>query len=155
EEMARLAAKACGAKASQALVLSTGIIGNFLPMEKISAGIETVAGSLGSDEKSLIAAAQGMLTTDTRHKLAGRSVKIGGRDIQITGMAKGAAMIGPNMATMLGVILTDALLDVSTAQELLSSVADETFNCISVDGHMSTNDTVLLLANGAASVPKL
>jgi glutamate N-acetyltransferase/amino-acid N-acetyltransferase len=70
-------------------------------------------------------------------------------------MAKGAAMIGPNMATMLAVLMTDATLDVPTAQELLGAVADETFNCISVDGHMSTNDTVLLLANGAAGGPKL
>jgi len=155
QEMARLAAEACGAKASQALVLSTGIIGAFLPMEKIAAGITTVAAVLGTDEPSLTAAAQGMLTTDTRHKLAGRSIKLGGREVQITGMAKGAAMIGPNMATMLAVLMTDALLDVSTAQELLSTVADETFNCISVDGHMSTNDTVLFLANGAASGPKL
>jgi glutamate N-acetyltransferase/amino-acid N-acetyltransferase len=91
-----------------------------------------------------------MLTTDTVHKLAGRQLKLGGRTIQITGMAKGAAMIGPNMATMLGLVLTDAPLTSESAQQLLSGVADRTFNCISVDGHMSTNDTVLLVANGAA-----
>lgn len=155
EEMARLAATACGAAASQALVLSTGIIGNFLPMDKISQGIGAASAALSGDEDALVAAARGMLTTDTTHKLAGRSLALGGRTIQITGMAKGAAMIGPNMATMLGVLLTDAPLDVQTAQELLADVADQSFNCISVDGHMSTNDTVLLVANGAAGGAKL
>ena len=149
-EMARLAAAACGAAASQALVLSTGIIGNFLDMGKISAGILAAADKLASGEENLVAAARGMLTTDTRHKIAGRRIEVEGRSFQVTGMAKGAAMIGPNMATMLGLILTDAPLDVTVAQELLGDVADRSFNCISVDGHMSTNDTVLLLANGAA-----
>ncbi len=98
----------------------------------------------------MLAAARGILTTDTRHKLSGRQITVGGRKVQITGMAKGAAMIGPNMATMLGLVLTDAPLDTATAQATLRDVVDQTFNCISVDGHMSTNDTVLLLANGAA-----
>ena len=103
------------------------------------------------DEASLIAAARGMLTTDTVHKMAGRTLTIGGRTIQITGMAKGAAMIGPNMATMLALILTDAPLDAGRGPDgAARPPADESFNCISVDGHMSTNDTVLLLANGAA-----
>ncbi len=150
EEMARTAASVCGAKETQALVLSTGIIGAFLPMEKILPGIQSAAKELQSSDDALVAAARGMLTTDSVHKLAGRRLKLGGRDIQITGMAKGAAMIGPNMATMLGLVLTDAPLDVASAQEALSAVVDESFNCISVDGHMSTNDTVLLLANGAA-----
>jgi glutamate N-acetyltransferase / amino-acid N-acetyltransferase len=131
-------------------VLSTGVIGHFLELDKIAAGIRDAAAALGSDEESLIAAARGMLTTDTTHKVAGRTLQLGGRSISVTGMCKGAAMIGPNMATMLGLVLTDAALDTATAQEMLSTVADETFNCISVDGHMSTNDTVLLLANGAA-----
>lgn len=96
-----------------------------------------------------------MLTTDTTHKLASRTVKLGSHSVVLTGMAKGAAMIGPNMATMLGLVLTDAALDVAVAQEMLSEVADQTFNCISVDGHMSTNDTVLLVANGASGGPAL
>jgi glutamate N-acetyltransferase / amino-acid N-acetyltransferase len=150
QEMARLAAVACGAEEHQALVLSTGIIGEFLPMEKISQGIADAALKLGRDENSLISAARGMLTTDTVHKLSGRTVKIGSREIQITGMAKGAAMMGPNMATMLALILTDAPLDAESAQAALSSATDNSFNCMSVDGHMSTNDTVLFLANGAA-----
>jgi len=150
EEMARLAAVACGAEPDQALVLSTGVIGAFLPMDKINLGIADAARNLGRSESSLIAAARGMLTTDTIHKLAGRTLTIAGREIQITGMAKGAAMMGPNMATMLALILTDAALAPADAQTALRSATAESFNCMSVDGHMSTNDTVLLLANGAA-----
>ena len=150
EEMARLAAAACAAEADQALVLSTGVIGAFLPMDRVAQGIAAAAVKLGRSESSLIAAARGMLTTDTIHKLAGRTVSIAGRDIQITGMAKGAAMMGPNMATMLALIMTDAALRPAVAQAALTAAANESFNCMSVDGHMSTNDTVLLLANGAA-----
>lgn len=148
--MARLAAEACGAEADQALVLSTGIIGAYMPMEKIAAGIQAAVGQLGDDENALLDASRGMLTTDTVHKLAGRTLHLGDREVQITGMAKGAAMIGPNMATMLGLILTDAPLMPQLAQQMLKASADDTFNCISVEGHMSTNDTVLLLANGQA-----
>jgi glutamate N-acetyltransferase/amino-acid N-acetyltransferase len=108
EKMAAFAAAVCGGKDDEALVLSTGIIGQFLPMDKIEQGISAAAVKLGSTEASLVSAARGMMTTDTVHKLAGRSLSIGGRDVQITGMAKGAAMIGPNMATMLAVILTYA-----------------------------------------------
>lgn len=150
EEMARLAAAACGAEPDQALILSTGVIGSFLPMEKIAQGITAAAVKLGRSETSLIAAARGMLTTDTIHKLAGRTITIDGREIQITGMAKGAAMMGPNMATMLALVMTDAPLTPTAAQAALSAATDDSFNCMSVDGHMSTNDTVLLLANGAA-----
>jgi glutamate N-acetyltransferase / amino-acid N-acetyltransferase len=150
EEMARLAAVACGAEADQALVLSTGVIGSFLPMEKIAQGVTAAAVKLGRSETSLIAAARGMLTTDTIHKLAGRTITIGDREIQITGMAKGAAMMGPNMATMLALVLTDAALTPAATQKALSAATNDSFNCMSVDGHMSTNDTVLLLANGAA-----
>lgn len=150
EEMARLAAVSCGAEPEQALVLSTGVIGSFLPMDRIGQGISAAAVKLGRSESSLIAAARGMLTTDTIHKLAGRTVTIGGREIQITGMAKGAAMMGPNMATMLALVMTDAALAPATAQASLRTAANDSFNCMSVDGHMSTNDTVLLMANGAA-----
>ena len=148
--MAQLAAAVCGAEPDGALVLSTGIIGEYLPMDKITEGIEAAAARLGNDENALISAARGMMTTDTVHKLSGRVLSLGKREICITGMAKGAAMIGPNMATMLGLILTDAPLAVDVAQSALSAAVDDSFNAISVDGHMSTNDTVLLLANGAA-----
>jgi glutamate N-acetyltransferase / amino-acid N-acetyltransferase len=155
QEMARLAAAACGAKDDQALVLSTGVIGAFLPMDRIAEGIHSAAGQLGTDDQHLTAAARGMLTTDTVTKMAGHTVKIGGREIQVTGIAKGAAMMGPNMATMLALIMTDAPLEPTVARDALRAAADESFNCMSVDGHMSTNDTVLLVANGAAGGPPL
>jgi glutamate N-acetyltransferase / amino-acid N-acetyltransferase len=148
--MAELAAAACGAEAEQFLVLSTGVIGQFLPLEKIERGIRDAAAGLGGDEAALVAAARGMLTTDSRHKIAGRTIDAGGTTIRLTGMCKGAAMIGPRMATMLGILITDAPLAAADAQRLLSAAVEDSFNCISVDGHMSTNDTVLLLANGAA-----
>ena len=110
-QMARLAAAQCGAAEDQALVLSTGVIGAFLPMDRIAEGIAAAARQLGSSPAHLEAAATGMLTTDTVIKIAGRSVAIGGRTIQVTGIAKGAVMMGPNMATMLALILTDAPLD--------------------------------------------
>jgi glutamate N-acetyltransferase/amino-acid N-acetyltransferase len=154
-QMAALGASVCGAKSDEALVLSTGVIGEFLPMEKIEAGIQAAAKLLGNNEDALVAAARGMLTTDTTHKLAGRTLTLGGRTVQITGMAKGAAMIGPNMATMLGVVLTDATLAPEVAQAALTEAVTDSFNCISVEGHMSTNDTVLLLANGAAGTAPL
>ena len=150
EEMARLAALACGAEGDQALVMTTGVIGAFLPMDKVEQGIAAAAVKLAASEEALIAVARSMMTTDTVHKLAGRSLELCGRQIQITGMAKGAAMIGPNMATMLAVILTDAALTPEAAQAALSAAVDESFNCISVEGHMSTSDTALLLANGQA-----
>jgi glutamate N-acetyltransferase / amino-acid N-acetyltransferase len=149
-EMARLAAEACGAQEDQALVLSTGVIGHYMPMEMIARGIQSASAQLGSDEEALISSARGMMTTDTVHKLAGRTFSLKRREIQITGMVKGAAMMGPNLATMLGVILTDAVLDLPSAQAALATAVADSFNCINVDGHMSTNDTVLLLANGAA-----
>ncbi len=154
-KMAALAAASCGAEEDQALVMSTGVIGEFLPMEKIEQGIASAAGVLGSDEESLLAAARGMMTTDTVPKLAGRAVELGRHSVQITGMAKGAAMIGPNMATMLAVILTDATLDPTAAQDTLAAAVDESFNCISVEGHTSTSDTALLLANGASGAGPL
>ena len=148
-EMARAAAVACDAVQEQCLVLSTGVIGTFLPMDKILSGIRHAAQSLGSSPEALLAAARGILTTDTVHKLSSREITLGSHELHITGMAKGAAMIGPNMATMLAVVLTDAALEPADAQAALRQVVDVTFNCIHVDGHTSTNDTVLLLANGA------
>ena len=149
-EMARVTAQATGVEPEQVLVLSTGIIGNFLPMEKIRAGIQALAGKTNCDETSLVAAARGMMTTDTVHKISHRGLSEGDRAIRITGLAKGAAMIGPNMATMLCVLLTDAPLAPDVAQDLLKNAVDDSFNCLSVEGHMSTNDTVLLLSSGTA-----
>ncbi len=151
KQMCQLTADAIGVSAEQVLVLSTGVIGEHLPLEKIKQGIPTAVGLLSNAPDSLELAARGMMTTDTVPKIRSQKVTIGGQEITITGLAKGAAMIGPNMATMLGLVLTDAPLTAEDAQSALSDAVVESFNCISVDGHTSTNDTVLLLANGAAS----
>ena len=151
-EMARLAAETVGGSEEQALVMSTGIIGHFLPMEKVQRGIAAAAAKLGSDSAAFEAAVRGITTTDKFLKTASRSVKIGGQPIQITAMAKGAGMIGPNMATMLCVVMTDAALSATVAQELLAHAVEQSFNCISVEGHTSTSDTALLLASGASGV---
>ena len=150
ERMASTAADLVGVPASSVLVLSTGIIGEFLPLSKIEKGLASVAARLGSDADSVVSAARGMMTTDTRPKLSGSTFSSDGTGYTLFGMAKGAAMVGPKLATMLGVILTDAALNPADAQALLGEAAERTFNCVSVDGHTSTNDTVLLLANGAA-----
>jgi glutamate N-acetyltransferase/amino-acid N-acetyltransferase len=153
--MARLAAAAVGADERQVLVMSTGIIGVFLPMEKIAAGAAEAGKALTTGEEAFIAAAKGIMTTDKGHKVASRKVTIGKRTFSLAGMCKGAGMIGPNMATMLGLLMTDAPLRPEDAQSLLKHSADRSFNCISVEGHTSTNDTMLLIASGAAGGPPL
>ena len=147
-EMARLAAEAVGCTPEQVLVLSTGVIGTQLPMEKIANGVQLSSASLGDDWES---AARAMMTTDTQPKLASVLVTLSnGEVVEIAGVSKGSGMIAPNMATMLGVIVTDAALSTADAQGLLASANELTFNRIVVDGDMSTNDTVFLLANGAS-----
>jgi len=148
--MAAAAGELIGAAADEVLVLSTGIIGEFLPLEKITRGLEQAAARLAADDDAVVTAARGMMTTDTRPKLAGSTFTADGTTYTLFGMAKGAAMIGPRLATMLGVVLTDAAIEPADAERLLREAAETSFNCVSVDGHMSTNDTVLLLANGAA-----
>lgn len=149
-EMARLAAEAVGAKEQQALVMSTGVIGQFLPMDKIASGVKVAAQKLATDESAFTAAARGILTTDKGLKIASRELQVGGTTIRLAGMCKGAGMIGPKMATMLCVVTTDAALTPESAQKTLQTAVNDSFNCISVEGHMSTNDTVLLMASGAA-----
>ncbi|MCA9228232.1 MAG: bifunctional ornithine acetyltransferase/N-acetylglutamate synthase, partial [Planctomycetales bacterium] len=148
--MAQVTAEAIGVEAEQVLVMSTGVIGQFLPMDKIEAGVRNAASQLGHTGEDFVLAARGICTTDKSHKIATREFQLAGRTVRIAGMAKGAGMIGPRMATMLAVIMTDARLEPIDAQYALSEAVNESFNCISVDGHMSTNDTVLLLASGAA-----
>lgn len=154
-KMASLTAEACGLEPGQTLVLSTGVIGVHLPMEGIALGIKECASNLASDEDALNRTARGIITTDTVTKICGRDFEIEGVKLNVTGLAKGAAMIGPNMATMLAVLMTDANVAARDAHVALADAVSETFNCISVDGHTSTNDTVLLLANGAAGGPAL
>lgn len=150
QAMAASAASACEATVEQALVMSTGIIGEYLPMDKILPAAAQAVTGLGDDEAAFMSAATGILTTDQGPKVASCKVEIEGRAVQLVGMAKGAGMIGPNMATMLAVVMTDAVINAGDLQEALGRAIDQSFNCISVEGHTSTNDTVLLLASGAS-----
>ncbi len=155
QEMVRLTAQACGCEPGDVLVMSTGVIGQPLPMENLRVGITQAADQLAANPAALDAAAAGILTTDLVTKIAMESWGPAlDKDHQttsvVTGIAKGSGMIAPNMATMLAVIMTDAALRPVDADQLLRQISDVTFNRISVDGHTSTNDTVLLLANGAA-----
>ncbi len=150
KQMAQLTADALGVNADEVLVMSTGVIGTQLLMQKIANGVALSSAALGNDWN---AAAHGIMTTDTRPKMASVIVTTaGGQSYTIAGIAKGAGMIAPNMATMLGVIVTDAALDPLHAANMLFAASDQTFNRIVVDGDTSTNDTVLLLANGASGV---
>jgi len=155
EQMAAHTAEVCGLQATEVLVMSTGVIGEMLPLAKILPGIDDAAGQLSDRENSLVDAAKGILTTDSVHKIRTREIELDGVPICVTGIAKGAAMIGPNLATMLALVLTDANISMEDAEAGLKDATDESFNCISVDGHTSTNDTVLFLANGAAGGAQL
>ncbi|MCD6405467.1 MAG: bifunctional glutamate N-acetyltransferase/amino-acid acetyltransferase ArgJ [Planctomycetes bacterium] len=148
EAMCKLAAEAVGCSADEVLVASTGVIGEALDMEKIRAGIAVAAGNLSSGEAAAEAAARAIMTTDTRPKAALREIEIGGRGVRIGGIAKGAGMISPRMATMLAFITTDAAIAPALLQRALSTAADASFNRVTVDGDMSTNDTVFVLASG-------
>lgn len=132
------------------LVCSTGVIGQELPIERIRSAIPACVAELDPTASALEHAAQAMMTTDTVPKVASRELQSHGQTLRVTGVAKGAAMIAPNMATMLAVIMTDARLDRATADSILRQAVQRSFNCISVDGHTSTSDSVMLLANGEA-----
>ena len=129
-------------------VCSTGRIGRKLPIEKISAGIDTCAKALKHCSTQSLNAAQAILTSDTCEKQATVTIKYQGKTFTLAGIAKGAGMIEPNMATMLAFIITDIDSSHASLQKCLSKANAQTFNCISIDGDMSTNDTVILLANG-------
>jgi len=129
-------------------IASTGVIGVPMPMERIAAAIPRISLSeAGWDDAS-----RAIMTTDTRPKVAQRELTLSGGAVRIGGMAKGAGMIHPNMATMLAFVTTDALIDSAALRPMLRSAADDSFNAISVDGDTSTNDTLLVLANGASGV---
>jgi glutamate N-acetyltransferase/amino-acid N-acetyltransferase len=148
--MARAAEEAAGLPPRTALVLSTGVIGVPLPVERVAAGLRDAAARLsdagGPD------AARAIMTTDTRPKHCAVRLETPTGPITIGGIAKGAGMIHPDMATLLGVLTTDAVSEPSVLGPFLKRVADRSFNAISVDGDTSTNDTVLLLANGASGI---
>ena len=144
KRMAELVALEIGCAPEQVLVASTGVIGRPLPMPVLEAGVPKAAREAASGREAFSDAAHAILTTDTGIKIATRQQP----GFTITGFAKGAAMIGPNMATMLGFVMTDAAVSETDLHRILKVAAEQSFNSISVEGHTSTNDTVFLLANG-------
>ena len=155
EETATEAAKVLGVDAKSVLVGSTGVIGMQLPMDRVKEGIRKLAEVKKPDLESGTQAAQAIMTTDTKKKEVAVTVEIGDATVTIGGMAKGSGMIHPNMCTMLAFITTDAKISRKALQAALSEDVEDTYNMISVDGDTSTNDTVLLLANGAAGNEKI
>ncbi len=147
-EMIRLGAEALGIPPAEVMIASTGVIGRHLPMQKIADGITRLGGALSANGGA--DAAEAIMTTDTKPKQAAVEIEIDGHTVRVGGMAKGAGMIAPNMATMLGFVTTDARLEQPALLAALRRANARSFNRISVDGDMSTNDTVLLLANGEA-----
>jgi glutamate N-acetyltransferase/amino-acid N-acetyltransferase len=147
---AERAAGLWGCRPEQVLIASTGVIGHQLPMERIERGLEDAFGALSREPEGFLAAARAIMTTDTRPKLAGERRLIDGKEVTLLGIAKGAAMIGPRMATMLAFLLTDAPIRAYELQAILADAVDSSFNCLSVEGHASTNDTVLLISSTAA-----
>ncbi len=149
--MTELAAAKLGIPASDVIVASTGVIGMHLPMEKIEAGIQKIhlSRTAGHD------AARAIMTTDLVPKEAGCRVRLGSHTVTVAGMAKGSGMIHPNMATMLSFIVTDAAVHPSFLRRALHEAVDNSFNQMTVDGDTSTNDTLVVLANGAAGNPTL
>jgi len=136
--------------AESVLVASTGVIGKQLPMDKIKAGIEAMAPLLDGGTDSGTEASKAIMTTDTKNKEVAVQFELGGVTVTMGGMCKGSGMIHPNMCTMLSFVTTDAAISKEMLQEALSEDIKDTYNMISVDGDTSTNDTVLLLANGLA-----
>jgi glutamate N-acetyltransferase/amino-acid N-acetyltransferase len=147
---AEAVAKGLGCGPESVLVASTGVIGHQLPMDRVRAGVAKALADLSHAESSFRAASEAIMTTDTHPKVVSARKEIGGTDVRLLGICKGAAMIGPRMATMLAFLLTDAAVAPEDLKTILASAVDDSFHCISVEGHASTNDTVLLLANGAA-----
>ena len=151
--MADVTAEALGVSPSEVFVASTGVIGERLPIERVSNGIRAASALLNEAEHE--SAAEAIMTTDTFKKVATATFEIGGRTVNIGGIAKGSGMIHPNMATMLGFITTDATFEHDIFQALVKSVVDKTFNRIVVDGDTSTNDMVVALANGESGIAPL
>lgn len=150
---AQAAAEALGVDENSVLVASTGVIGMQLPMDRLTAGIRMMAPLLSDTQESGTEAAKAIMTTDTEKKEVAVEFEAGGKIVTIGGMCKGSGMIHPNMCTMLAFVTTDLAISRELLQEALSQDIKDTYNMISVDGDTSTNDTVLLLANGMAGNP--
>jgi len=150
EIMAQTLAECINATKEEIIVSSTGVIGVHLPIEKIVEGIKTIVSTLETTREAAKRAAEGIITTDTYTKEISVEVEIGGKSVKIGGMAKGSGMIHPNMATMLSFVTTDADISKNMLDKALTDSVEDTYNMISVDGDTSTNDMVLVLANGLA-----
>lgn len=150
--MAKLSAAAVGAPDDAFLVCSTGRIGELLPMAKVAEGIKAAAARLSRDAAEGVRSAHAILTSDTRPKSVTARFVWEGKTVTVAGIAKGAGMIEPNMATMLAFVCTDAAASPAELKSALKASSDQSFNCVSVDGDMSTNDTVLLLASGVSGL---
>ena len=150
KETALAAARTLKVDPDSVLVASTGVIGMQLPVQKLAAGVEAMAPELDGSLEAGNQAAKAIMTTDTVEKEAAVQFEIGGKTVTVGGMCKGSGMIHPNMCTMLSFVTTDAAISKELLQEALSQDIQDTYNMISVDGDTSTNDTVLLLANGLA-----
>ncbi|CAG4883985.1 Glutamate N-acetyltransferase / Amino-acid acetyltransferase [Georgfuchsia toluolica] len=143
-------AETLGVAARQVLPFSTGVILELLPAERVIAGLDACQADLRAD--GWHNAAHAIMTTDTVAKAASRRIDIGGKTVTVTGMSKGAGMIRPNMATMLGFVATDAGIAASLLRQLVKDAADASFNCITVDGDTSTNDSFILIASGKSGL---
>ena len=152
---AKAAAETLNVDENSVLVASTGVIGMQLPIEKLSAGVKAMAPKLQGTLEAGNDAAKAIMTTDTKEKEVAVEIEVGGKTVTIGGMCKGSGMIHPNMCTMLGFVTTDACISKKLLQEALSEDVKDTYNMVSVDGDTSTNDTVLLLANGMAGNPEI
>jgi glutamate N-acetyltransferase/amino-acid N-acetyltransferase len=146
-------AKLMGCSSTQVLPFSTGVIMEPLPADRVVAGLPACLADARED--NWFAAAQAIMTTDTLPKAASRRVKIGAAEVTVTGIAKGAGMIHPNMATLLGFVATDAKLSLPLARALVAQAANRSFNCITVDGDTSTNDSFMLVATGSANMAEI
>ena len=155
KDTADAAAKALNISADGVLIGSTGVIGKQIPIDKIAAGVEMLKPQLAATREAAATAAQAIMTTDTEPKEVAVQIEIGGKTVTIGSMCKGSGMIHPNMCTMLSFVATDANISKEMLQKALSEVVPDTYNMVSVDGDTSTNDTVLLLANGLAGNPEI
>ncbi len=151
--MQEITAAALGCTPEDVLVASTGVIGVNLPMDKMEAGLKAAVAALSTDGS--VSAGNAIITTDTYSKSCATEVTLGGKQVRFGAIAKGSGMIQPNMATMLAFITTDAAIDGKLLQKALSEVVEISFNMISIDGDMSTNDMAVVLANGAAGNAKI
>ena len=155
KETAQAVSQALGISEDSVLVASTGVIGMQIPIDRITAGVKALVPGLDGSIAAGTEAAKAIMTTDTVKKEVAVQVQIGDQTVTVGGMCKGSGMIHPNMCTMLSFITTDACISKEMLQKALSEDIKDTYNMVSVDGDTSTNDTVLLLANGQAGNPKI